>query len=299
MNRGRYPGAARARPGSALKLLCAASAVAWGLPALPASAQEGPETPSGKNLNISKEFTDDPVVAGRTATLQFSVTNTHLTEDATDVKYTDDLDDMLPGATYVSSEATRALRCVRYDGTDVTGDCDSTSSENARDCGTRLTGHPPGLIRWASGFTVPARSTCYASDVVKIPADAATGSYQSTSGAVTGKYGETSVTGNTARDILRVRADDQPVQVEKWFSGTRNPGTYTSTTRRDSYNMGNDFVGEHPGRLGQHRSRGAAAHLHVDGAGGHHAVRRHRGHAHLRRARGRRRGRLHLHPRCQ
>ena len=198
-----------------------------------------PEEPSGKHLNISKEFTDDPVVAGRgvgagTATLQFSVTNTHLTEDATDVKYTDDLDDMLAGATYVSSEATRALRCVRYDGTYVTGDCDSTSSENARDCGTRLTGHPPGLIRWHRGFTVPARSTCYATDVVEIPADTATGSYENISGAVTGKYGETSVTGGTAKDTLRVRANDQPVRVEKWFSGGRNTGTVNG----DDYNHG-------------------------------------------------------------
>ncbi|MYD92558.1 MAG: hypothetical protein F4Y02_02460, partial [Chloroflexi bacterium] len=200
---------------------------------------KSPEAPGGKHLNISKEFTDNPVVAGKgvgagTVTLQFSVTNTHPTEDATDVKYTDNLDDMLPGATYVSSEATRALRCVRYDGTDVTGDCDSTSSENARDCGTRLTGHPPGLIRWHSGFTVPARSTCYVTDVVNIPAGTATGSSENISGAVTGKYGETSVTGNTAKDTLRVRANDQPVRVEKWFSGTRNTGTFNNGT----YNHG-------------------------------------------------------------
>ena len=197
---------------------------------------KSPEPPSGKNLNISKEFTDDPVVAGRTATLQFSVTNTHLTEDATDVKYTDNVHDMLPGATLDTSQATRAVRCTRYDGTDVSGDCGSTSSENYRECGTRIwAGTTPVQIQWWDGFTVPAGSTCYASDVVKIPADTATGSYQSTSGAVTGKYGETSVTGNTARDILRVRANDQPVQVEKWFSGTRNTGTVNDD---DTYNYG-------------------------------------------------------------
>ncbi|MYD94706.1 MAG: hypothetical protein F4Y02_13670, partial [Chloroflexi bacterium] len=186
---------------------------------------KSPEAPSGKHLNISKEFTDDPVVAGRTATLQFSVTNTHLTEDATDVKYTDNVDDMLPGATLDTSKATRALRCERYDGTDVSGDCDSTSSENYRECGTRLWTETPVQIQWWDGFTVPARSTCYATDVVNIPADTATGSYQSTSGAVTGKYGETSVTGGTAKDTLRVRANDQPVRIEKWFSGGRNTGT--------------------------------------------------------------------------
>ncbi|MCY4004635.1 MAG: fibronectin type III domain-containing protein, partial [Rhodospirillales bacterium] len=202
---------------------------------------KSPEPPSGKNLNISKEFTDNPVVAGRgvgarTATLQFSVTNTHLTEDATDVKYTDNVHDMLSGATLDTSQATRALRCVRYDGTDVSGDCDNTSSENYRECGTRIwAGTTPVQIQWWDGFTVPARSTCYATDVVNIPADAATGSYVNTSGAVTGKYGETSVTGGTATDTLRVRANDQPVRVEKWFSGTRNTGILNSD---GAYNHG-------------------------------------------------------------
>ena len=201
---------------------------------------KSPETPSAKHLNISKEFTDNPVVAGhgvgaRTATLRFSVTNTHLTEDATDVKYTDNLDDMLPGATIKQSERGTATRCTRYDGTDVSGECDDTSSENYRQCGVRWGTTDPGEIRWWTGFTVPAQSTCYVTDVVNIPADTATGSYENTSGAVTGKYGETSVTGNTAKDTLRVRANDQPVRVEKWFSGTRNTGTPNSD---GTYNHG-------------------------------------------------------------
>ena len=101
-----------------------------------------PEEPSAKHLVLNKEFTDDPVVAGQgvgagTTTLQFSVTNTHWTEDATDVKYTDNLDDMLSGATLEPSERGRAARCTRHDGTDVSGVCEGTSGENHRECGVR------------------------------------------------------------------------------------------------------------------------------------------------------------------
>ncbi|MCY3596589.1 MAG: putative Ig domain-containing protein, partial [Rhodospirillales bacterium] len=59
MNRGRSPGTTRARSGSVLALLCAASAVAWGLPAFPASAQVPPDTaPSfGTTTVVNQAYT--------------------------------------------------------------------------------------------------------------------------------------------------------------------------------------------------------------------------------------------------
>jgi uncharacterized repeat protein (TIGR01451 family) len=50
-------------------------------------------------LRFSKEFTDDPVIAGGTATLVFTLDNTTATQDAVGVGFTDDLDANLPGLT--------------------------------------------------------------------------------------------------------------------------------------------------------------------------------------------------------
>jgi uncharacterized repeat protein (TIGR01451 family) len=50
-------------------------------------------------LLFTKEFTDDPVIAGRTATLVFTLDNTSGTQAAHDIMFTDDLAAALPGLT--------------------------------------------------------------------------------------------------------------------------------------------------------------------------------------------------------
>ncbi len=60
-------------------------------------------------LTITKEFTDDPVPAGDSANLRFTITNTSLSSDATNIIFTDNLDDMLDGA--ASSSGTLSDVC--------------------------------------------------------------------------------------------------------------------------------------------------------------------------------------------
>ncbi len=57
------------------------------------------------NLSFVKEFVDDPVVAGTTTTLEFTITNEDRVLDATGISFTDALDDVLPGLTAVGLPA--------------------------------------------------------------------------------------------------------------------------------------------------------------------------------------------------
>ncbi len=48
-------------------------------------------------LELSKEFTDDPVIAGGQVTLEFTIDNLSPAEDATDIQFSDDLTNVLSG----------------------------------------------------------------------------------------------------------------------------------------------------------------------------------------------------------
>ncbi len=48
-------------------------------------------------LVLSKEFTDDPVIAGGTVNLRFTIDNTSATENATNIVFTDNLNDVISG----------------------------------------------------------------------------------------------------------------------------------------------------------------------------------------------------------
>lgn len=54
------------------------------------------------NLVLNKEFTDDPAVAGGSATLQFTLSNLDTSQPATGIDFTDNLATALPGLTFNS-----------------------------------------------------------------------------------------------------------------------------------------------------------------------------------------------------
>jgi hypothetical protein len=57
-------------------------------------------------LNLTKTFTDDPVVPGGNVTMELTLSNLHPTETATAIGFTDDLDAALTGLTIIGLPAT-------------------------------------------------------------------------------------------------------------------------------------------------------------------------------------------------
>ena len=62
------------------------------------------------DLTFSKSFTNDPVVAGGNVTLEFTLTNTS-TLDATDITFSDNLNDVLPGTPDLTVVGTPSSPC--------------------------------------------------------------------------------------------------------------------------------------------------------------------------------------------
>ncbi len=95
-------------------------------------------------LTIAKELTDDPVPAGGSANLRFTITNTSLSSDATNIVFTDNLDDMLDGA--VSSSGTQSNVCGA--GSQITGTTSLTFTGGAlaagESCSFDVTVEVPG-----------------------------------------------------------------------------------------------------------------------------------------------------------
>ena len=62
-------------------------------------------------LSLTKQFTDDPVLPGGTATLEFTITNDSPTDSATGIGFTDYLGGTLPGLTPSAGELPLATGC--------------------------------------------------------------------------------------------------------------------------------------------------------------------------------------------
>ena len=77
----------------------------------------GTENPASDDLEITglsltKSFTDDPVIPGGTVTLEFMLENSHPTDDATSIIFTDDLGVVLPpGSPLTVSSGVPASPC--------------------------------------------------------------------------------------------------------------------------------------------------------------------------------------------
>ena len=128
-------------------------------------------------LQLAKEFTDDPVIAGGTANLRFTLTNLDAGQATSAIVFTDDLDDTLTGLA-------------------------ATGLPQAA-CGGTVSG--TGTISLAGG-SLGAGATCTFDISVAVPGAAGAGTFANTTSGVTGTLGGLDITGDPAQDDLRVSA---------------------------------------------------------------------------------------------
>ena len=132
---------------------------------------------------LTKEFTDDPVIAGGTATLEFTLAHDEFAPgDATGISFTDDLDATLSG-----------LVATGLPLSDVCG------------IGSEISGTM--TLTFSGGALIPG-GTCTFSVTLQVPTDAPAGPHTNTTSSVVATVdssaGPVSTTGNAATDDLRV-----------------------------------------------------------------------------------------------
>lgn len=137
---------------------------------------------------FTKSFTDDPVASGGTTTLEFTITNTNLNSLLTDISFTDNLDQMLPGLEPALPED---------------GFCGQGSSIVA--IPPEYPGEP--LILSMTGGNLPPRGSCTFPVMLGVPQDARNGVYPNTTSVLMGLIeGEVPVEAPPASDSLVVVA---------------------------------------------------------------------------------------------
>ena len=105
------------------------------------------------NLSLVKEFVDDPVVAGTTTTLEFTITNEDTLLAATGIVFTDELDDVVSGLTALGLPMA-----------DVCG------------AGSQLTVGPGSVLTFTGGDLGP-QSSCTFSVTIQTPPEATADEY--------------------------------------------------------------------------------------------------------------------------
>lgn len=145
-------------------------------------------------LQLTKEFTDDPVAAGDSVTLEFSLTNLDAGQAASAIGFTDDLDAALTGLTFDS---------ILFD-----------------DCGGTVSGTGTTMIT-VSGVSLAAGGSCTISTSLSVPGGAAASIYTNTTSDVTGTIGNFAVSGDAASDDLTVI---QLLDFSKSFDGPTTIG---------------------------------------------------------------------------
>ncbi len=157
-------------------------------------------------IQLTKSFTDDPVLPGSNVTLEYTLTNLSSTAALTNVAFTDDLDAVLSG-----------LAATGLPQNDICG------------TGSQISG--TSTVSFSGGNLSPGAS-CTFSITVQVPGSVAFGSVlSSTTSTVTGTVSSLSVEGTAASDELRIQA----IQFDKTITGPVQTGniasiTYTITT---------------------------------------------------------------------
>ncbi len=134
-------------------------------------------------LTLTKSFTDDPVAAGGSVTLDYTIIN-NLPNVATGISFSDELTAFLPATVTADLPAD--------------GFCGPGSEMNLVSPGTDR------LSLLVTGAEVPANSSCTFSVTIDVPTDVPNGSYPSTSSAITGTVGNLAASGAPASDSLVV-----------------------------------------------------------------------------------------------
>ncbi len=133
------------------------------------------------SLDFTKEFIDDPVIPGDTATLRFTLTNISATSNATDIIFTDSL--------------TTALTGLAATGLPMNDICGAGSS---------ITGTTFLIF---TGGNITAGNLCTFDITVQVPAGAASGTYGNTTSNLSASIGGTPVVLPPATDPLIVESN--------------------------------------------------------------------------------------------
>ena len=156
---------------------------------------------------LTKSFLTDPVGSGDPVTLEFTITNTSTTDEATDIAFSDNLDAFISGITVTSS-----LPASNVCGTGSTLVASSVSGD---------------LTLFLVGGNLAASDSCTFSVDLLLPIGTGDGNYVNTTSDVTATVGEESVTGGAATDTLTVV---EGPDLLKEFIGPAAPGG-TATMR--------------------------------------------------------------------
>lgn len=150
-------------------------------------------------LVISKEFTDDPVLPGGTATLVFTLDNTASSLDATVITFDDDVDNLIAGMTV------------------------DPASVPPTACGGSLALTSADQVLEFTGGSVLAGANCNFSVTLLVPGGAASGLYSNKTTGNSALVSGNPVTLDPAADVLNVFSD--PLTLSKSFSDDpANPG---------------------------------------------------------------------------
>jgi len=141
------------------------------------------------SLILSAEFIDDPVIAGDTVTLEFTIDNIGLS-DASGIFFTDSLNTVLTG-----------LAAVDLPQSDICG------------AGSQLSGTTFLIF---TGGNVLGGSSCTFQVTVQVPASAANGQYSNLTSALTATVGGSTTVFNEAQGDLIV--DSERLSVNKMFT---------------------------------------------------------------------------------
>lgn len=159
---------------------------------------------------LTKTFTDDPVIADGTVTLEFSITNSDPASPITGITFNDDLSPALSGVTLADVTVPPS------------GFCGGGSTINKLSGGVFPLGDIGILV---SGASLAPGDTCTFDLSVHVPADTPPGITTNTTSAIEGTVNAETVVGKSASDDLEVIA---PPRLTKAFLGPALPGGTTT-----------------------------------------------------------------------
>ncbi len=184
---------AGAAPGNYTNTTSGVAATVSGAPATSAPASD---ILNVAGLSFTKAFLGDPVIAGDTVTLRFTIANIHPTDDATSIVFTDNLNDVLPGTPDLTLAAALP-----------TTPCGAGSS---------IIEIISGFLFLTGGEVLQGDPPCSFDLTLLVPAGAADGTYINTTSGLTATQGGGPVTIDAAVDDLTI--DSNLLQLTKAFT---------------------------------------------------------------------------------
>jgi len=145
---------------------------------------------------LTKQFTDDPVIAGDPVTLEFTIANTVPISDATGIAFTDNLEAMLPG--------------LQVTGLPANGFCGA---------GSQMIGTS---ILSMTGGALSVGESCTFTVTLQVPMDAQDGLFTNLTSAITSTLGAVTSIGSPAMDDLEIV--EAPTLVKSFIDDPVAPG---------------------------------------------------------------------------